>query len=492
MDKKQFFIGIFLAAIIGAVIALVGFQLITKKEQPYESFEQMQNVRFSNFLADTSFIVPEGINFVYAAEKATPGVVHIKSTITGNDEGYAYSNPFEEYFRDFFGEDSPRYRRGPMRSSGSGVIISANGYIVTNNHVVENSDEIEVVLDDNRTYSAELIGTDPTTDLALIKVNAEDLPFIKFGNSDNIRVGEWVLAVGNPFNLNSTVTAGIVSAKSRNINILRDQRGMQIEAFIQTDAAVNPGNSGGALVNLKGDLIGINTAIATPTGTYAGYSFAVPVSLVKKVMNDLKEFGVVQRALLGVNIRDVDAAFAEEKGFESLRGVYILNVAEGSAADNAGLQEGDIIIKIDDNNVYTVAELQEDIARNRPGDKVKITFIRNGKEEEVRATLKNAMGDFEIVKKRNSISIDGATFVDLDNEESAALNLQSGGVKVSEINSGKWQDAGIKEGFIITSIDKTPVSSINDLMQIIKNKQGGVLIEGLYPDGQRAFYGLGW
>lgn len=492
MSKKQFFAGIILASILSALLVLGGYQLFNQEQKPYETFEERQNVRFSNFLADTSFIIPDGINFVYAAQQATPGVVHIKSTTTGrSDEGYTNRNPFEEYFRDFFDNGAPRYKRGPQRSSGSGVIISDNGYIVTNNHVVENADDIEVTLDDNRTYKAEMIGLDPTTDLALIKIDETKLSFIKFGSSDDVRVGEWVLAVGNPFNLNSTVTAGIVSAKSRNINILRDQRGMQIESFIQTDAAVNPGNSGGALVNLKGELIGINTAIATPTGTYAGYSFAVPVSLVKKVMNDLKEYGVVQRALLGVNIRDVDAAFAREKGFKSLRGVYILNVGEGSAAQEAGLEEGDIIVAIDDHNIYTVAELQEQVARNRPGDKVKVTFKRNGKERVVHATLKNAMGDFEIVKKKNTVSIDGATFMDISNEEMAVLNLQ-GGVKVLELRSGKWKEAGIKEGFIITSIDKMQVGSVKDLMQIMQNKQGGVLIEGLYPNGQRAFYGLGW
>lgn len=487
MSKKQFFIGVFLASIFGALLALGGFKLFLKEENTRNNFESASNVRLTNFLSDTSFTVPSGLNFVYAAEKATPGVVHIKSTIGVVDQGYAQQAPIEEYFRDFFGQSpAPRYDRRPSRASGSGVIISPDGYIATNNHVVADADNIIVTLHDNREYVAKLIGTDPTTDIALIKVEANNLPYMEFGNSDNVKVGEWVLAVGNPFDLTSTVTAGIVSAKSRNINIITGQKGMQIEAFIQTDAAVNPGNSGGALVDLKGKLIGINTAIATPTGTYAGYSFAVPVSLVKKVVNDLREFGVVQRALLGVRIRDIDAKFAEEMNFEALQGVYISEVNEGSAADDAGLEPGDIIIAIDGVPVKTVAQLQEQIARSRPGDEVSVVYMRDGDETRIDAVLKNASGTTKVVKKDSGMEIDGATFVEVDQEELAQYGI-SGGVKIKEIQSDKWRNAGLKEGFIITSINKTSITSVDQLLHAMQSVNGRFLLEGIYPDGRQAY-----
>lgn len=487
MSKKQFFIGIFLASIFGALLALGGFRLFVNEPQPSERYEASNNVRLTNFLADTSFTVPDGLNFVYAAEQATPGVVHIKSTMGSSGQGYAQQSPMEEYFRDFFGEaPSPRYRNQPQRASGSGVIISPEGYIATNNHVVANADDIVVTLYDNREFVAKLIGTDPTTDLALLKIEGDNLPFMKFGNSDNVKIGQWVLAVGNPFDLTSTVTAGIVSAKSRNINILRDPNRMQIEAFIQTDAAVNPGNSGGALVDLKGELIGINTAIATPTGTYAGYSFAVPVSLVKKVVNDLKEFGIVQRALLGVSIRDIDAQFAEEEGFKALQGVYISEVGEGSAAEEAGMEAGDIIIAIDGVKVNTVAQLQEQVARSRPGDKVAVVYTRNGKEKKTNAILKNASGTTKIVKKNSGMEIDGATFVAVDQAELAKFGVE-GGVKITDIRSDKWRKAGLKEGFIITSINKTSITNVDQLMLAMENVNGRFLLEGIYPDGRQAY-----
>src|SRR5690606_20995324 len=369
-----------------------------------------------------------------------------------------------------------RYRRSPRSASGSGVIVSSDGYIATNNHVVDNAENIVVKLYDNREYVAKLIGTDPTTDIALVKIDADNLPYIKYGNSDEIRVGEWVLAVGNPFDLASTVTAGIVSAKSRNINILNSQgKGMQIEAFIQTDAAVNPGNSGGALVNLKGELVGINTAIATPTGAYAGYSFAVPVSLVKKVVNDLKDYGVVQRALLGVSIRDIDANLAEEKGFKALKGVYIKGVGENSAAQEAGIKSGDVIVKVDGIGINTVAQLQEQIGRSRPGDKVDITYMRGGKEKTVKVTLKNSVGTTSVMKKDEAIEVDGATFVNLSKEELAKLGVE-GGVKIEGIVSDKWRKAGLKEGFVITSIHKKSIESVSDFVEATQNLSGRILI----------------
>lgn len=488
MSNKQFFFGVFLASILGALIALGGFKLFGSEENVQKEIESVSNIRLASFLADTSFTVPDGLNFVYAAEQATPGVVHIKSTIGVTEEQYSYRNPIEEYFRDFFGHTpSPRYRRSPRSASGSGVIVSSDGYIATNNHVVANAENIVVKLYDNREYVAKLIGTDPTTDIALVKIDADNLPYIKYGNSDEIRVGEWVLAVGNPFDLASTVTAGIVSAKSRNINILNSQgKGMQIEAFIQTDAAVNPGNSGGALVNLKGELVGINTAIATPTGAYAGYSFAVPVSLVKKVVNDLKDYGIVQRALLGVNIRDIDASLAEEKGIKTIKGVYIAGVGENSAAQEAGIKSGDVIVKVDGIKVNTVAQLQEQIGRSRPGDKVDITYVRSGKEKTVKVTLKNAIGTTTVVEKDEAIEVDGATFVNLSQEDLAKFDIE-GGVKLQRMISDKWRKAGLKEGFIITSINKRKIENVNDFVASMQGETGRFLVEGIYPDGRQAY-----
>lgn len=497
MSKKQFLLGIFIASLLGAIISLAGFQILNQNNvhQNQNSFDQHTNVRFTNLLADTSFIVPEGLNFVNAAEIATPGVVHIRSIITRNGSSRGSGNPYEEFFREFFGEPNGGDRRGQREGlgMGSGVIISSDGYIATNNHVIERADRIEITLDDNRKYEAKVIGTDPSTDLALLKIEEKGLSYITFGNSDAVRVGEWVLAVGNPFNLNSTVTAGIVSAKARNINILQDRsgQGMQIEAFIQTDAAVNPGNSGGALVNLKGELVGINTAIATPTGTYAGYAFAVPSILVKKVMEDLKEFGIVQRALLGIKIQDVDANLANQKNLQKAQGVYIAEVTEGSAAKEAGLKEGDVIVAINDVKTNSVAKLQEQVARNRPGDKVTITYRRNGKERTTEATLKNIEGDTSIIQVEANAAIEGASFIEPSKEEREKLKL-TGGVKVKSLKNGKFKDAGIKDGFIITAIDKQDVKNVKELKKMLENKKGGVLIEGIYPNGEKAFYGLGW
>lgn len=491
MSNRQFFFGVFLASILGALIALGGFKLFGTEENVEREAEPVGNVRLASFLADTSFIVPEGLNFVYAAEQATPGVVHIKSTMSSVQDQQAYRNPMEE-LRDFFGHaPSPRYRRSPRSASGSGVIVSNDGYIATNNHVVENADNIVVRLHDNREYVGKLVGTDPTTDIALIKIEANNLPYIKYGNSDEIRVGEWVLAVGNPFDLASTVTAGIVSAKSRNINILSQRGGdMQIEAFIQTDAAVNPGNSGGALVNLRGELVGINTAIATPTGAYAGYSFAVPVSLVKKVVSDLKDYGVVQRALLGVGIQDIDANLAEEKGFKDLKGVYVTRVGANSAAEEADIKSGDVIIGVDGIGINTVAQLQEQIGRSRPGDKVDVTYVRGGKKKTVKVTLRNVVGTTKAIEKTDEkeegVEVDGAIFVDVSKAELLKFDI-GGGVKLQRITSDKWQRAGLEEGFIITSINKRKIVNVSDFVAAIQGETGRFLVEGIYPDGRQAY-----
>lgn len=489
MNKRQIYLAMLFSSVLGAAIALGGYQLLNPKQDDFTSFEDRQNVRFSNFIDTTGAVVPEGLNFVYAAKVATPGVVHIRSKYTTTPAANP-SSPFDQYFRDFFGD---RGQRGPSRSSGSGVIISDNGYIVTNNHVVDNASEVEVLLNDNRTFTAQVVGTDPTTDLALLKIDAQNLPIVRFGSSENINVGEWVLAIGNPFEFRSTVTAGIVSATGRNINILRDptNNNLQIESFIQTDAAVNPGNSGGALVNLRGELVGINTAIATQTGTYSGYSFAVPTTLVKKVMDDLKEYGVVQRALLGVSIVDVTAELAKARGLSILKGISIEEVRPNSAAEEAKLQRGDVITAIDGQPVDNVAKLQEKIAVKRPGEKVEVTYVREGKEKTVLATLKGTTGTTEIVEAKSSFSLEGGVFVNPSEEELDKLSIE-GGAKVTEVREGKWKEAGIRPGFIVTNIDKSGIRNIQDLARVMTNKRGGTLIEGVYPDGTEAFYGIGW
>ena len=481
MNKRNFIIAIVIASFIGAFVALATYKIVAPENENYNSIEERQNVKFSNYdLADIK--VAEGLNFVHAAELVTPGVVHVRM-VRQATERY-YRNPFEELFG--YPDREPRQQEG----SGSGVIITDDGYIVTNYHVVQGADEIEVTLHDNRQYKAKVIGEDPTTDLALIKIDEQDLTFVRYGDSDELKVGEWVLAVGNPFyGLTSTVTAGIVSAKARNINILRNRQ-FNIESFIQTDAVVNPGNSGGALVNINGELVGINTAIASPTGSYAGYSFAVPVSLVKKVMDDLLEYGAVQRALLGISILDVTDPRIE-KEVDETNGVYVAAVNKGSAAEEAGIEEGDIIIGIDDNEVKNVAELQEHVGRNRPGDKIDVTYLRNGKEKKVKATLKNIMGEEKMYAREAAMEFQGATISEIDKDTRDKLDLD-GGVQLQDIENGKWKEAGITDGYIITKIQNREIKTVNDLMAALANASGGILIEGVYPDGKEVLYGVKW
>ena len=348
MKRALLILAVILSAFIGAILGILYTVRYLDVAPAYVSIEDHQKSKSVNYRGDTSFAkVPAGLNFEVAAQLITPAVVHIR-TIYG--PGNFSLNPLEKY-------SNPE-----AQSTGSGVIISDDGFIVTNYHVIEEANTIEIVMNNNQRFFAKVIGSDPTTDLALLKIKAKGLPFVKYGDSDAITPGQWVLAVGNPFDLNSTVTAGIVSAKARNIGILRDRNGLQIESFIQTDAAVNPGNSGGALVNLKGELIGINSAIATATGAYSGYSFAIPVSLVKKIMDDLLEFGEVQRGLLGIRIEDVTAVLAEKKHLDVIRGVYVSDINKGGAAAEAGIEQGDVITAINKHLVLNMSELQEWVA----------------------------------------------------------------------------------------------------------------------------------
>ncbi|MCB0551151.1 MAG: Do family serine endopeptidase, partial [Phaeodactylibacter sp.] len=367
--------------------------------------------------------------------------------------------------------------------TGSGVIINEGGYIVTNNHVVADADDLEVTLHDNRTFKAAVIGTDPTTDLALLQIKAEGLPALPLVNSDEVKVGEWVLAVGNPMGLNSTVTAGIVSAKGRNINILREQ--FAVESFIQTDAAINPGNSGGALVNLEGGLVGINTAIASPTGAYAGYGFAVPANIVNKVVEDLLQYGVVQRGVLGVMIRSVDGSLAKEKGLDVTRGAYVDSLLENSAAAAAGLQPGDVVVEVEGKTIQSSPELQEMIARYRPGDKVSLKVDRKGKTKAFEVVLNNRQGSTALVEKpkqKDALAMLGAEFETLSSDAARKLDIE-GGVKVTRLSSGKLRKyTDMREGFIITKADGLPVRNVDELAKALEGKSGGVMLEGIYED----------
>ena len=497
MNKRTLFFAMILSSLLGGLIAVGSYVFLVSPERNINMLptgNHANQVSFTNYVFDsTDFVVPEGLNFVYAAKSATPAVVHIRTAYAGNKSNSTYRNPMEEFFKEYFGDQYPRGERPPGRGAGSGVIFTSDGYIVTNNHVVEGSSQIEVVLNDNRSYPAEVVGRDPDTDLALIKIDEENLPFMEFGDSETIQIGEWVLAIGNPFDFRSTVTAGIVSAKARNINILaRGGSNTRIEAFIQTDAAVNPGNSGGALVNLKGELVGINTAIASPTGAFAGYSFAVPAALVRKVAYDLKDFGAVQRPLLGIQIADVTAQLAEDEDLDVLRGVYVAKVNAGTAAAEAGLKDRDVIVAINGKSVANTAQLQERVALNRPGDDIEVTFVRDGKTRTVTATLKNQFMTTEVVTADASFEVEGARLEPVSDKLKKQFNLDAG-VQIKNLNKGKWKDAGIQEGFIITRIDKRQIRNMEDLTASLNSARGeGILIEGIYPNGEKAYYGVGW
>ncbi|MCC7051474.1 MAG: trypsin-like peptidase domain-containing protein [Bacteroidia bacterium] len=485
MKAKQIFSTLFLAS-AGAFIGVSAYTYwIAPKTNNIISSSAQQQALYRTVANAPASTVPD---FTVPAEISVNAVVHIKTKAT-------VQNNLNDPFYNFFFGTAPTRPQIQM-GTGSGVIISNDGYITTNNHVVAGAQEVEVVLNNNKSFNAKVIGTDPSTDLALLKIDETNLPYLVYGNSDDVKVGEWVLAVGNPLNLTSTVTAGIVSAKARNINIIGEgdpgKNVFPIESFIQTDAAVNPGNSGGALVNTRGELVGINTAIASTTGAYAGYSFAVPVNIVKKVMNDLLEFGMVQRAFIGVNIRDITGELAQEKNLPDLKGVYIAGLTEGGAAEEAGIKEGDVIKKIGSVEVNSTTQLQEQIGKYRPNDKIAVTINREGKEKLITLLLKNKNGSTSILKKSKEETFEalGASFEEVSNEEKRELRINYG-LRVVNLGAGKLRSAGVKEGFIITSIDKKPIKSLDDLSAAMKDKKGGILVEGVYPNGLRAYYGFG-
>jgi serine protease Do len=479
---------LFVAGVLGSAATLGAYKMLESQQQSATVFTEAPP---KTYFVDNRQNGTAPFDFTIAAEKATPTVVHIRSTMAANPS--ARRSEIPEQFRDFFGDDfflGPQSRT-PQQASGSGVIISADGYIVTNNHVIDEANEVKVVLYDKREYTARVIGTDPSTDLAVIKIDEKNLPPILFANSDEVKVGQWVLAVGNPFNLTSTVTAGIVSAKGRSINIL-DRSKTPIESFIQTDAAVNPGNSGGALVNLEGNLVGINTAIASQTGTFAGYAFAVPVNLMKKVVDDLVKFGTVQRGLLGVVIRDVDARLVREEKLKTGSGIYVDSLATGSAAGEAGIKSGDVITQVEGVSVGTTPQLQEQIGRHRPGDKVRIVVNRFGTEKEFLVTLKNRDGKTGITKKESLPVVEtlGADFDDISAKDRKDNGLE-GGVKVTRLFAGGKlrQYTEMREGFIITKVDSTPVKSLSELNAALeKHKGGDVVLKGVYPGSEKVYY----
>jgi Do/DeqQ family serine protease len=444
---------------------------------------------------------PIPFDFNETASAVLDGVVHIKSTqLFSKPNSMSELRTIPDPFKDFFGDQFQHkffYRNGnknmnpqsPTRvGSGSGVIISEDGYIITNHHVIDNSDDIEITLHDNRTYKAIIVGADPSTDLALLKVKAEGLPTVPFTNSDQVKIGQWVMAVGNPMGLNSTVTAGIISATGRNINILKDK--YAVENFIQTDAAINPGNSGGALVNLNGGLVGINTAIASPTGSFAGYGFAIPSNLVEKVITDLMEYGTVQRGVLGVMIRTVDAQLADDKSLDVHKGVYVDSLMDNSAAASAGIKVGDVILKVNDTDVHSSPELQGAIAQYRPGEIVSIKLNRKGKEKTLDVKLNNRDGNNEELSKEAGeiLKIFGARMSPLSDDIKDDLNIKSG-VLVEKIFPGKIRkQTQMRDGFIITHVDKKKIEDMDDLLANIKNKDGGLMLQGVYRDIPGDYY----
>ncbi len=420
-------------------------------------------------------------DFTYAAESAIDAVVYVK--VVSREMSRQAPSIFDFFFG-YGGTPQERERVG----SGSGVIIREDGYIVTNNHVIEGATDIEVTLTNNKTFKAELIGTDPATDVALIKVDAQGLPVIPFGDSDKLRLGEWVLAIGSPYNLRSTVTAGIVSAKGRSIP--DNSREFKIESFIQTDAAVNPGNSGGALVDKAGNLVGINTAIVSQTGAYAGYSFAVPVNIVKRIVDDLMDFGSVRRAVLGVVMSPITQEIADKLKLSSLNGVYIVEVSPGSAAEQAGVKKEDVLVKIDSVQVTNASSVQEIVSGFYPGDKATLTVIRGGKEKELEVTFKGTAQENGTVTEDGSVAFYGSAIKEASKETKERLGIKSG-VEIVSVGPGKIMDAGVTEGFVILYVNDQPVSKPQDVINIIKKSKRAVFIEGLTSYGKVSYFGFG-
>ncbi|MBO4811035.1 MAG: Do family serine endopeptidase [Prevotella sp.] len=484
------------AAIIFAVAAFNNTHAATKSGNEPTEQPEMLNVQ--------AMPAVQPVDLSYAAEKALPSVVHIKYVQNSKIQTVEVQrDPFEDFFSDpfggFFGTPRQRGQGGTQRrqvqtpkrtATGSGVIISADGYIVTNNHVVDGADELTVTLSDSKEYSARIIGADKTTDLALIKIDARNLPAIQIANSDNVKVGEWVLAIGNPLGLNNTVTAGIISAKARTLGA------NGVESFIQTDAAINAGNSGGALVNTNGQLVGINAMLYSQTGSYSGYGFAIPTAMMNKVVDDIKKYGTVQRAMIGIQGGDVKAYVdsQKEEGKEvdlgTMEGIYVDKVTEGSAAEEAGLEKGDAIIEVDGQKVTKFGDLSGIIAQKRPGDKVTITYLHNKKKQTKTITLRNEQGNTKVVKNAD-LDVLGADFREITQQQKDQLEVQYG-LEVMKVNSGKMKEAGVPKGFIIRQVNDEPMKTVQDLQDIVKetstSSEPVLIIKGLYPTGKKGYF----
>ena len=500
-----------LTAVLGGAVAIGGYKLFENKQLQNMTLEDQQKVYYANNPLGEITSSTGNPDFTQAAASVAPGVVHIKVTMTVRASQQQGGSPFD-MFEEFFGMPQQQQRRQAQpqqaQASGSGVILTPDGYIVTNNHVVENADKIEVQLTDKRTYEAKVIGRDPNTDLALLKVNATNLPIVKMGDSDNVQIGEWVLAVGYPLSLQSTVTAGIVSAKGRQIGILGDSqqqqqrgygRGQQheqivntaIESFIQTDAVINKGNSGGALVNARGELIGINSAIASPTGVYAGYGFAIPINLAKKILDDFKEYGSVKRGFIGVTFTEINEALRKEVGIDDINGLYVQDVVKGGGAEGAGLKKGDIITKIEGRTIYSSSDLQEKVARLRPGDKVKVTYKREGKEKEVAVTLKGeeesrAKSKDEASSKSATEIYNklGASFIPATEARKKELGVSSGVVVTQIHRGGVFEYFGVEKGLVITEVNGRAVNNVDDVEAALgSTKRNIVRIKGVPQRG---------
>ena len=473
--KRNLFLYLFLTVLVSGVTSLAVISYSSKKSSVYYYPESDTPV------VRASYSPQNFPDFTFAAENAVKAVVHVKVVKKSTPQPYSLF--------DFFGYGQPQMPR-LQEGAGSGVIISKDGYVVTNNHVIDGADEIQVTLENNQSFTAKLIGADPVTDIALLKIDAQNLPTLLYGDSDALRLGEWVLAIGNPYNLRSTITAGIVSAKARSMPSFEGD--FKIEAFIQTDAAVNQGNSGGALINTRGELVGINTAIASRTGAFTGYSFAVPTTIVRKVVEDIMQHGTVQRAMLGISMQEIDGNLQKEKGLKTTKGVFIAEVVKGSPADKSGIRENDVLVSVNGVQVNSAPAVQEQVSKYRPKDKISVDVIRDGKQKEISVVLEGR--DAQIAKMEESragvLKLYGAELKDAPKERLEKLGLKSG-IEVLSVSAGKFNEAGVRENFIITHVNQMPVRNIQELQSVIRRSRRSLLIEGVYPDGKVVYYGMG-
>ena len=483
------FLGATVVAVSAAVASVTTYKVLEKRDVAAQVVAADSGLQIHKASMPQTFGMQERVDLTDAADKSLHAVVHIKSTENGKTRTVRRAPDIYDFF---FGDGMGRQqevRTRPRVGFGSGVILTEDGYIVTNNHVIDGADEIDVTLNDNRSFKGRLVGCDDKTDLALIKIEVDEkLPALPVGDSDELKVGEWVLAVGNPFNLTSTVTAGIVSAKARTLGVYNGG----IESFIQTDAAINQGNSGGALVNARGELVGINAVLTSPTGSYAGYGFAIPTSIMTKVVSDLKQFGTVQRAILGIMGGTVTSELVEQKDLGVVDGVYVSEILPGGAAEDAGIEVGDVIVAVDGSKVKNMAQMQEMFTKHQPGDKVELTVVRNKKEKKFDVTLKNVQGNTSVVK---NVDLDmlGATFKELDDKDKRLYNVNYG-LKVLDVAKGRFADAGIKKGFVVLKVNNTPVKSVDDMQKAVKQANSSsdqvLFIAGVTPSGKRAYFSV--